>query len=392
MIAAKQVNNNYNLSELVSSSHTAKEIASQPKLWRETYHTVLSQKEPISRFLSNIYEVKGLQIILTGAGTSAFIGEILQNPFYRNTQVPTRAISTTDIVTHPGDFFQKDIPTLLVSFARSGDSPESLATYELAEKLFDNVFHLVITCNPEGKLAEIAQRSIKSFLFVLPDGTNDKALAMTSSFTSMTLAGLLISDIKNIEANKRTVDILVGYGQHILDHYAEKLSHVANLDFKKTVFLGSGPLKGSAQESHLKVIELTDGYIYSHYDSFLGFRHGPKAIIDEFTLLVYLFSREKYVSGYEADLVSANTSTEHFMYSIGIGQFKATDEKRVLDLNIEPGGKDETIPDEYFSICSVLPAQIIGLYKSLAIGLTPDSPSKSGGIHRVVQGVNIYPY
>lgn len=391
MIAVKHDNNRFNLSELVSSSHTANEIASQPKLWKDTYEAITSQKKQISQFLSNIFEIKELQIILTGAGTSAFIGEILQHPFYRNTKIPTKAISTTDIVTHPSDFFQKNCPTLLISFARSGDSPESLATYELAEKLFDNVFHLVITCSPQGKLAEIVRSSKKSFVFVLPDGTNDKALAMTSSFTSMTLAGLLISDIKNIETNAGYVETLVSYGRHILDHYADKLSHVANLDFKKTVFLGSGPLKGSAQESHLKVIELTDGHIYSHYDSFLGFRHGPKAIIDETTLLIYLFSREKYVSGYEADLVKANKTTEHFMYSIGIGQFCSKSERPELDLIIEPS-VTETIPDEYFSICSVLPAQIIGLYKSLAIGLTPDSPSKSGGIHRVVQGVNIYPY
>ena len=392
MIALKQDNITYNLFELAATSNTAKEIASQPKLWKDTYDALLSQREQIDRFLARVYQIENLQIILTGAGTSAFIGEILHHPFYRNTHVPTKAISTTDIVTHPSDFFHRNIPTLLISFARSGDSPESLATYELAEKLFENVFHLVITCNPEGTLAEIARKSEKSFLFFLPDGTNDKALAMTSSFTSMTLAGLLISDIKNIEANAGYVDILVRYGRHILDHYAPKLSQVANLDFKKTVFLGSGPLKGSAQESHLKVIELTDGHIFSHYDSFLGFRHGPKAIIDEFTLLVYLFSREKYVSDYEVDLVRANNATEHFMCSIGIGQFHSGSEELGLNLVIEPGAINETIPDEYFSICSVLPAQIIGLYKSLAIGLTPDSPSKSGGIHRVVQGVTIYPY
>ena len=391
MIGVKH-DNNYTLFELAATSNTAKEIASQPKLWEATYQAILSQKAEIDRFLASIYNISGIQIILTGAGTSAFIGEILQHPFNRNTQVATKAISTTDIVTHPSDYFQKNIPTLLVSFARSGDSPESLATYELAEKLFNNVFHLIITCNPQGTLAGIARKSEKSFLFFLPEGTNDKALAMTSSFTSMTLAGLLISDIKNIEANSRYVETLVNYGQHILDHYASKLNQVANLDFRKTVFLGSGPLKGSAQESHLKVIELTDGHIYSHYDSFLGFRHGPKAIVDESTVLVYLFSREKYVSDYEADLVKANNTTEHFMCSIGIGQFYSGSEKLGLDLIIEPATINETIPDEYFAICSVLPAQIIGLYKSLAIGLTPDSPSKSGGIHRVVQGVTIYPY
>jgi len=123
----------------------------------------------------------------------------------------------------------------------------------------------------------------------LPEGTNDQALAMTSSFTCMTLAGLLISDIKNLRSNGKTVKRLIEFGETILDKYAEPLNEVADLDFKRIVFLGSGPLKGTAKESHLKVIELTDGHIICQYESFLGFRHGPKAVIDDSTLLIYLF-------------------------------------------------------------------------------------------------------
>lgn len=392
MILSKQPHDGFQLAELMNTSHTAREIGSQPKLWKDTYEAVSLQEKAIQGFLGRILPINNLRIILTGAGTSAFIGEILQHPFYRNTGVTTMAISTTDIVTHPGVFFQRNIPTLLVSFARSGDSPESVATFALAEKLLDNVFHLVITCNPEGKLAQISSASRKSFLFILPEEANDQALAMTSSFTSMTLAGLLISDIQHIRQNEQYVDKLVRYGKCILEDYADRLSRVAELDFKKTVFLGSGLLKGSARESHLKMIELTDGHVFSQYDSFLGFRHGPKAIIDEFTVMVYLFSRDKYVSNYEVDLVRANSATEHIMYSIGVSQFTPHPEMTGLDLVIVLGDSQDTIPDEYFAICSVIPSQILGLYKSLAVGLSPDSPSKSGGIHRVVQGVTIYPY
>src|SRR5882762_6019599 len=165
------------------TSHMAKEIASQPKLWNETYESALTKKDQITAFLDEIYKINNLQIVLTGAGTSAFIGEILQHSFYKNTGVPIKAIPTTDLVTHPRDFFQKSIPTLLISFARSGDSPESLATFELAEKLQDVIYHLIITCNLEGKLAKAALNTKNSFIFLLPEGTNDRALAMTSSFT-----------------------------------------------------------------------------------------------------------------------------------------------------------------------------------------------------------------
>ena len=368
-----------------------KEISNQPKLWITTYESVFSKRESIGAFLSEVFKVNNLQIILTGAGSSAFIGEILQHAFHRNTGLPVKAIPTTDLVTHPSDFFEKSIPTLMVSFARSGDSPESVASFEFAEKL-TTAYHLIITCNAEGKLATMASKKFNSFTFLLPEETNDQALAMTSSFTSMTLAGLLISDIKNIQQNLAHVKSVSAFGSNIIENYAKELDNVADLDFKRIVFLGAGPLKGTARESHLKVIELTDGNIMCQYDSFLGFRHGPRAIIDQSTLLIYLFSNDPYVFKYEDDLVKSIHQTEDFIFSIGVGQSSSAMENLNLNLVIQPDENCDKIPDDFFAICSIIPAQVLGFYKSLAIGLTPDSPSQNGGIHRVVQGVNIYPY
>lgn len=373
-------------------SHITREINGQPDLWKNTFKAVLLEKERLSFFLNKVLKINNLHIILSGAGSSAFIGEILRQAFYNSTRSCTTVIPTTDLVTHPKDFINKTVPTLLISFARSGDSPESLATFELAEKMFDEVYHLVITCNPEGNLAKKAFNAKNSYVFVLPDEANDRALAMTGSFTSMTLAGLLISDINNINKNEVKTGTLVKYGNLILKKFTKELKIVSDLDFKRVVFLGSGALKGAAKESHLKLLEMTDGQIICQYDSFLGFRHGPRAAIDRYTLLVYLFSGDPYVNKYEIDLVQSINQTESFLFSIGIGQYlhKLNDLK--VNLAVDLYTDKIIIPDDYFSVCSVLPSQIIGLYKSLALGLTPDSPSQNGGINRIVQGVTIYPY
>ncbi|MEO6730179.1 MAG: SIS domain-containing protein [Ferruginibacter sp.] len=372
-------------------THTAREISHQPALWEDTYKLVLTEKTALSAFLNRVFENKNRQIILTGAGTSAFIGEILSTPFNRNTGIGTNIIPTTDIVTHPEDFFRKSTPILLVSFARSGDSPESLATFELAGKLCNDVYHLIITCNLGGELARAAQKQ-NAYTFLMPPAAYDLALAMTGAFTSMLLSGLLISDIQHIENYQGTVKRLSEFGRTVLDKYEERLRAIANLEFKRVVFLGSGVLKGAAKESHLKMQELTDGKIICKYDSFLGFRHGPKAVIDESTLLVYLFSNDPYVHQYEIDLVNAINEKEDFLFSIGIGQNLAAMENLNLGLAIDLSAGGSKISDDFFSICSVLPAQILGFYKSLLSGLTPDSPSQNGGISRVVQGVTIYPY
>jgi tagatose-6-phosphate ketose/aldose isomerase len=377
---------------MTGESHTAKEIFSQPQLWRETYESVLKRKDEIASFLNGIYKTANVRILLTGAGSSAFVGEILQYSFRKNTGLMVKAVPTTDLVTHPADFLQGREPILLISFARSGDSPESLAAAELAERLNDVVYHLVITCNPQGNLVRRMAGFKRSFIFLLPEAANDQALAMTSSFTCMTLAGLLISDINRVEANATSVKKLIELGKIILKQYDMELNAISKSDFKRIVFLGSGPLKGAAKESHLKAIELTDGAIVCQYDSFLGFRHGPKAIIDESTLLVYIFSNDPYVSKYEIDLVKSINRTEHFSCSIGIGQYTGLHKDLELDLGIDLRIDEDGISDDLFAICSVIPAQILGFYKSVCLGLTPDSPSRNGGIHRIVQGVTIYPY
>tara|TARA_Y100001980_G_scaffold46355_1_gene30724 strand:- start:170844 stop:171992 length:1149 start_codon:yes stop_codon:yes gene_type:complete len=370
-----------------TKSDTYKEIMAQPRLWGETYAIIENQISTLTDFLDPILNDQETNVILTGAGTSAYIGDVLCKVFQKHTGRITEPIATTDILTNPKDYFSKDKKTLLVSFARSGDSPESVGAVRLAEKLCDHMSHLIITCNKEGKLAKIAI-DLNAYTVFMPEDSNDKALAMTGSFTSMLLAGILISDLKNLEKNKGYVDHLVGYGNSMLEKDQE-IKEIAQLDFNRAVFLGSGPLKGIARESQLKLQELTDGQVICKYDSFLGLRHGPKAVIDKQTLVVYLFSSDPYINQYEMDLVRSIHDTDDKMAEVGIGE--VLKQKVSLDLTIEPGKKNQ-LPEEYFAVCAVLPGQMLGFYRSLALGLSPDSPSVNNAINRVVQGVNIYPY
>jgi tagatose-6-phosphate ketose/aldose isomerase len=302
----------------------------------------------------------------------------------------TRAISTTDLVTHPELFLQKERPTLLVSFARSGDSPESIAAVNLVNQLCDEVYHLIITCNENGKLAQEKDKK-NNMVFLLPPGTNDKGLAMTASFTSMLLVGILISMLNQIDRLDTQVAQLIAYGSGILQNDSGNLFLLSKKNFKRVVFLGSGPLFGAARESHLKLQELTNGAIICKHDSFLGFRHGPKAVIDKSTVVFYLFSNNPYARQYEIDLLSEICNQDLGMYSVGISE-SPIEAGHCLDLNIILNSGGNTIDESFLAVCDVLPAQILGYFKSLALGLDPDNPSSSGVISRVVQGVKIYSY
>lgn len=189
----------YHIEELesIGGIHTAREICSQPELWGKTYLRLVEEKDPILKFLEKVWENECPYIVLTGAGTSAFIGEALVGIFQRELGIQCRAIGTTDIITHPENYFIPNRPTLLISFARSGDSPESVAAVRLAKEHCDDLYELNITCNKDGELAKNAGHK-NSYVFLLPEETNDKSLAMTSSFSSMLLAGLLILNMKEI--------------------------------------------------------------------------------------------------------------------------------------------------------------------------------------------------
>jgi tagatose-6-phosphate ketose/aldose isomerase len=374
--------------KMAGAIDTGNEISGQPELWKKTLSLFEKQKEEINGFLtSKIHAVD--EILLTGAGTSAFIGLSLKGIYQRITGKITESISTTDLVTHPEDYLMKDKSVLLISFARSGNSPESVAAARLADILCKKVIHVIISCDKNGHLANYQSDSEK-FVFILPPESNDQSLAMTGSYTSMLLAGILMVGYDTLPNIGKQIETVCTYGERILNDYAGKIKTLVMKDFSRAVFLGSGPLFGTATESGLKLQELTDGKIICKNDSFLGFRHGPKAVVDEKTLVVYLFSNSEYVRQYETDLIKSMRSGKHPMLQIGICEYKIDIPN--MDLLIVLSEKPNQISEELLTVCQIIPGQLIGFYKSLHLGNKPDSPSDSGSISRVVQGVDIYDY
>jgi len=287
--------------KLKGAEHTAREIWEQPVVWQKTFQQIKEQQGDLELFFREAVS-ESSKIILTGAGTSAFIGLSIEGTFQRLTGVTTVSIPTTHLVTHAADYLDPEEHTLLISFARSGNSPESVATVKLIDKLCKKCSHLVITCDREGELAGYSSPN-KKFTFVLPDESNDKSLAMTSSYTSMLLTGLLLPRLSEIATLDEAIRTLMDYGKKILETYADDIRKIADMDFKRAVVLGSGPLFGTSTESHLKLQELTDGQVVCKKDSYMAFRHGPKAVIDEETLVILLFSNNPAVQRYELDFV-----------------------------------------------------------------------------------------
>lgn len=366
--------------------NTANEISGQPELWKNIATKVIEEQKEIQLFISLISS-KVQRIILTGAGTSAYIGMSVRSVFQNQLNIISEDIPTTQLVTHPSAYLIANIPTLVVSFARSGNSPESTAAVQLAESIIKNCYHLIITCDSKGELARFEPKSV-NYKFILPEEANDKSLAMTGSYTGMMLAAMLIAHINELNEILRQVELLQQYGRLAITKYAEILQKISSKDFKRAVFLGSGPLIGVATEGHLKLQELTDGKIICKNDSFLGFRHGPKAITNKDTLLVYIFSSSAFVGLYEKDLVNDMKNGQKALAEIGISLIKP--KPGILDYELYFTDTENLLREEFLPIISIVPCQMLAFFKSLQLGLQPDSPSTSGAISRVVKGVNIY--
>ena len=370
------------------ASFTFNEIHQQPAMWRKELQALLSAKAEISAFMHK-FLTPDTDIVLTGAGTSAFIGDALC-PVMRGLWRNVRSVPTTDIVTHAKYLLAAERPLLLVSFARSGNSPESVAAVNLANKLCKNVAHVYITCNKNGKLALQAQGRDNVLSLLLPAETDDKSLAMTSSFSTMLLTCLMLGHIDTLEQDVEMIEKAAKNAEAVIAEYEDKLKEIASRPFERGVFLGSGALKGIAEECHLKLQELTDDAVVCKFDSFLGFRHGPKAVVNSKSIVVYLMTDQEDVQRYERDLVrqvDANNKPVAQIIVIGGKAPELPDVKADLVVKMPYGYADNYF---YGIVPFVLVGQLLGYYASLAHGLNPDAPSVSGNIHRVVEGVTIY--
>ncbi len=371
------------ITTIVGSEATVREITQQPDVWLEASTGIAARRDEIDAFLAPLLARPELRIVLTGAGTSAFIGEIAAPALTRTLRRRIDAVATTDIVSNPREAFAEDVPLLLVSFARSGNSPESVAATELADQSLAEVHHLVITCDESGELYRRHHDRASSLTVLMPRRSNDEGFAMTSSFSSMLLSVLLILG----GAEEAAVQALAAGATTILDQREVDIRALANEGCDRVVYIGSGPLTGLARESALKLLELTAGRIVTYYDSALGFRHGPKAVVDDSTLVVVYLSSDPYTRRYDLDIVAelrATLSPERVIAISSEPVEGATTSDWVLP---ELAGLD----DAQLAVGYVLVAQLLGLSYSLQLGATPDNPFPSGTVNRVVQGVRIHP-
>jgi tagatose-6-phosphate ketose/aldose isomerase len=368
---------------------TAREVLQQPRIWAQIETLIASEAARLSGFLDPLLKLPDLRILLTGAGTSAHIGECLAPALTRILARVVDAVPTTDLVASPQSYLSPETPALVLSFGRSGNSPESVAAVEIADACVRNCSHLIVTCDAEGALYKRASTAPNTYVIRLPEASNDRSFAMTSSFTGMLLAAALAFRV--VPSGGTRMSALTHLARRILPDSVPLLQSLVSQNFDRVVYLGSKEFKGLAREAALKMLELTDGKVVAVADSPLGFRHGPKTILNANTLVVVFVCNDDYTRQYDLDL---------------IGELRRDAVAgRVVALSVRPDApqhpdnlvlgtarESKDVSDLELCLPYAMFAQTLALLRSLSLGVRPDNPNAAGTVSRVVKGVSIHPW
>ena len=375
-----------------SAVFTLTEIYQQPATWEKTCRQIAEHKDEIQKFIDQVITCEDFDVILTGAGTSEFVGNALFPHLAGLLNHKAKSYGTTDIVATPEAYLSRTKPTLLISFGRSGNSPESVGAIDAAEAVCDNIYHLFVTCNKNGALSKRAATTENCYAINLTDETHDQSFAMTSSYSNMYLATYLCFHLNELDKVLEKVRKIGAAGQAFLDNkFGIAQQIVDNYDFERIVYLGSNTLKGTSQESALKMLELTAGRVVTMYDTPMGFRHGPKSIVDDTTLTVVYLSDDSYTRQYEVDLIKEMSGQRKGNKIVAVMRSQDDEVASLVDYTVSYDLED-SYENVLLGLDYILFAQTLAVLKSLSLDITPDNPCPTGEVNRVVKGVTLYPY
>jgi tagatose-6-phosphate ketose/aldose isomerase len=368
--------------------HTLREIWQQPDLWEVTARQIASLAETLRARLA-----KAKAIVLAGSGSSQYAGECLAHPLQAATGLPVQVVSSGEFLLLGNAALPPMRPLLVVSFARSGDSPEST---ELIRRLLEDepeIDHLVLTCNRTGRLAEIwgpggLEPNPRVEVVTLDDRTCDRSLVMTSSFTNLVLAGLGLAHLADPGAYVRMAGRVARLGRELLSHWSDPLAEAAGGGYRRMIVLGDGSAYGVARESALKTLELTDGRVMTLAETTLGFRHGPMCSLHPDALLVLFLSSDPVRRAFGLDLLQEiRQKGLGGQKIIAGGDAPAPLDENELAIRIP---EMATLPDEWASLLFAVIGQLLGFFRCRIEGLRADEPAANGAITRVVSDFRLH--
>jgi len=331
-----------------AGTYTWEEILGQPAAWEIALEDVLSRRVELKARLTKDFS----EAIFTGCGSSYYLS-LAAAPFFQAVLgVRARAIPASEVFLFPEEVLPAEGPALLVTVSRSGETTEVVRAAEAFSSRVEGDV-LVISCYEDSTLARSYSQPL------VARAAKERSIVETSSFTSMLLmthlATAIAGERPDYLAQLRKIPAL---GKELIETQKDLARQVGeDAEIERFFFLGSGPNYGLACEGMLKMKETS--LSYSEAFHFMEFRHGPKSMIDDSSLVVGLLSD----SARENELAVLEE-----MQSL---------RARILELGPEGPLADLTrgLSEMTRGVLYMPVLQLVAYYRALAKGLDPDSPT-----------------
>ncbi len=364
--------------------HTLKEICQQPWTWIRTCERMIASRDTLRKSLVDVRT-----LVLTGSGSSEYAGDCVRLPLQDELGIGVKSVSGGALLMQGAKALPKDKPGLLVSLARSGNSPESAGAVRILVDSEPGYRHLVVTCNEGGSLATTWKDHENVLVVSLPPETNDESLVMTSSFTNLMLAARFLGLLDRPDEYEKLCETLSSITQELLQRNFDVLAKVASKGFRRAVFLGSGTRYAASREAALKMLEMTSGRVPTMCETYLGLRHGPMSFVHDDTLIVCQLSCDPTTRAYELDLLAELNRKKLGLCKVIVGEGVPEAVLGYEDELIHCSGLAKLGDDDSATVFVVV-AQLVAFFRCLEEGLQPDSPSEGGVINRVVESFPLH--
>jgi glutamine---fructose-6-phosphate transaminase (isomerizing) len=260
----------------MQQDNTGREIATQVDAWNEAHDAVQAASDTLQAlWRDGNYD----SVIFTGCGSTHYLSIIAASLFQQATHVMTRAVPASEIILNPATVYAGKHP-LLVAISRSATTSETVQAVEQ----FKSDQHsevVLISCYDDKPLNAMATINLTA------RAGQEISIAQTRSFSSMlVMAEAMAALLGGSSLSNRFPETA---HEQVEEAHTLASSYADPARFERVFYLGSGARYGLACEAMLKMKEMSLTSAEAFHT--LEFRHGPKSMVDDKTLIVGLFDK-----------------------------------------------------------------------------------------------------
>lgn len=329
--------------------HIEREIHAQGAAWRAALEAVRSRADDLAELLGR---ARGREVRFLGSGSSYYLG-VATAPAWGRRGWTARALPSAEQVLH-ADAYPAQEPPLAVAVSRSGATTETLRALEVLARGGSPT--IGVTTKRDTPMDELCD------LVVHVTGASEASTVQTRSFSAQFLVAQALARLgAEGPDGLRAFDALPGVADAWIADAEARVAPLADR-FERIYVLGTGMRWGLAMEGALKLKEtsLTESEAFQT----LEFRHGPKSMIDDATLVVGLVGTRAR----DAEVAVLREMRELGATVLAIG----------ADVDGEGGLVPLALPsdldDDAQGVLSLPPLQLLAYRRGVAKGLDPDHP------------------